>query len=437
MDGDDPGGPWGDPVDEGPDDADHIRGWISPDDRLWRHPSEAASASLGPRSADRDVSLAAHRSRNSTWIAGGTTLALIVALIAVGLIIVTTDTNESSSASHEIASLTRAPTTEPGSGHLGNSKRMAAVIAAVRPSTVAVVVSKRSGTVVATGLVAESGGIIVTAADPLAGASAVTVIEPGGSRQAAGVVGVDETSGLAVVRIGDDLPAATFDENDPTPGDVTLALAMVPARQTKGIPTSHVYAGTVLSSGRPLAAGALGAEFAPTAVATPLTDGELGSPLLGSTGNVTGLLEEVSASGAVTTSVFLPAEIVLGVVRQLVATGTVEHGWFGVEGGASDPTTTASTLTATTSSPSSAVNGAPVAVVETGSPAAAGGLEVGDLVVAVDGSQVHSMAELRAWLYADPPGTALDVTFERNGTIEDTTVVLGNSTDAQGNDTSP
>jgi serine protease Do len=212
---------------------------------------------------------------------------------------------------------------------------------------------------------------------------------------------------------------------------------MEPAHRANAAPAPRVYAGTVLSSGRSLSVGSLGANFAPTAVATPLTDRDLGSPLLDSTGDVTGLLEAVSTSRGVTTSVFLPAEIVLGVVRQLVATGTVDHGWFGIQGDDANPTAATSALTATTVSPAATVEGAPVAAVENGSPAAAGGLQPGDLVVALDGQQVHSMAELRAWLYAEPPGTALAVTFERDGSVENTTVVLGDGTAAPGDGASP
>jgi S1-C subfamily serine protease len=429
VDGDDQGGPWGDPDEEGADAAEHIRGWISPDDRLWRHPSEGTS-SPGAHGDGRDVSLASPRTRGNTWVVGGTTLAVILALVAVGLIIVTTDTNESSSGPREIASLTRAPTTEAGTARLENRTQMAAVIAAVRPSTVALLVTRSSGNLVLTGLVAESGGVIVTAAGPLSGATAVTAVESGGSRQAAATIGVDETSGLAVLRIGDDLPAATFDQADPAPGDVTLALAMEAAQQADGTPRPRVYAGTVLSSGRPLPAGFLGTEFALTAVETPLTGRDLGAPLLDASGNVAGLLEEVDQSGSATTSVFLPSEIVLGVVRQLVVTGSVQHGWLGIEGDDADATTTTTALTATTVLPSSDGIGAPVAAVEDGSPAATGGLEPGDVVVGIDGNEVHSAAELRAWLYAHPPGTALSVTFERDGTVENTTVVLGDDSDA-------
>ena len=123
-------------------------------------------------------------------------------------------------------------------------------------------------------------------------------------------------------------------------------------------------------------------------------------------------------------------------VRQLVATGSVEHGWLGIEGDDADTTTTTSALTATTVLPST-LDGTSVAAVEDGSPAAEGGLEHGDVVVAIDGNQVHSMAELRAWLYADPPGTALGVTFERDGAVENTTVVLGEDSDAPGGGASP
>src|SRR5664280_331869 len=62
----------------------------------------------------------------------------------------------------------------------------------------------------------------------------------------------------------------------------------------------------------------------------------------------------------------------------------------------------------------------------------------GDVIVAIDGYQVHSTAELRTRLYPDPPGTALDVTFQRAGSTLTTSVVLGdNDTDAPGDGSSP
>ncbi len=59
---------------------------------------------------------------------------------------------------------------------------------------------------------------------------------------------------------------------------------------------------------------------------------DLGSPLLDSSGDVVWTARSGRRhSGVRRTSVFLPAALVLGVVRQLVATGAVDHGWFGIE----------------------------------------------------------------------------------------------------------
>ena len=66
------------------------------------------------------------------------------------------------------------------------------------------------------------------------------------------------------------------------------------------------------------------------------------------------------------------------------------HGWLGVEG---------------TDAPGGA--GAKVAHGAAGGPAA-GRLQPGQVIVAVDALPVRTMAELRARLYVLPPGTAVD-----------------------------
>ena len=82
-------------------------------------------------------------------------------------------------------------------------------MAAVRPSTGGPDGSTGAGgTTTATGLVAESGGIIVTTWRRLAGATPSQPIESDGTREPAAMVGIDPTSGMAVLRIDDDLPVA-------------------------------------------------------------------------------------------------------------------------------------------------------------------------------------------------------------------------------------
>ncbi len=92
MDGEDQGASghesddeWGDDV-----DGDGLRGWIPPDDRLWRHPSESAGLSAlatGPAAPSRSGT----RDRTGPWVVGGATACLILALVAAGLVVATTN----------------------------------------------------------------------------------------------------------------------------------------------------------------------------------------------------------------------------------------------------------------------------------------------------------------------------------------------------------
>jgi S1-C subfamily serine protease len=414
----------GDPDDGSSDEteADGLRGWISPDDRLWRHPSESVS-SFAPATR-RGADGSTEQTRSGTWIIGGATACIALAVVAIGLAMVTTGPadQDGSGSTSDTAVLVGAPTTDPGLGAMAGSAAIAAMVSAIRPSTVALKVEGAHGTSVTTGLVAESGGIIVTTSRSLSGARSITVTEADGTREDAEVVGMDPITGLGVVRIADDLPPATFDSEDLPVGAVAVAAALTPGSAPDASPSSTVYAGTVLSTGQALGANAVTADFSATAVEAPLSDDDLGCPLIDRNGQVSGMLEMTKGKGASTTAVFLPADLVLGVTRQIVSSGTVEPGWLGVETTDADPTTLTPSGTVVTSA--SATDGARLVAVDDDSPAAYAGLDPGDIITGVDGHQVHSTAELRSRIYADPAGTDLAITFERGGATMTTWVVL-------------
>jgi S1-C subfamily serine protease len=144
-------------------------------------------------------------------------------------------------------------------------------------------------------------------------------------------------------------------------------------------------------------------------------------------------------SGGSTTAVFLPAELVLGVAQQLVTSGQMDHGWLGIEtsdAGAADPTTVHSATTQTVVT--TPRDGARLDVIDQNGPAATAGLLAGDVIVDVAGNPVHSAAELETRLYADPPGTQVDLGFVRGGTTMATSVILGDRASAvPGGDSSP
>jgi putative serine protease PepD len=405
--GPDPGEEWGE------EDNDRLRGWISPDDRLWRHPSE--SAGTPPRrSAPTTAARPGSRVRTGTILVGGATTCLVLALLATGLIMAPSGTNDADNPGGvpSRAIFTGTPTTESGMGPTAGRKTVAPLVSDVRDSTVAVSVVTRTGTTVSTGLVVESGGMIVTTTSALAGARSITVIEPDGTRQSASMVGEDPATSIAVVRISDDLPAASFDDDDPSRGSMSVAMAMTADPRNHGAPVPQVYAGSVVSTGR--SAGATEPAFATTMIEAPLDRDDVGCPLLDSTGQVAGILEGTQRVGSTTFSVFLPAELVFGVAQQLIMWGEVEHGWLGVKAG-----------------DSTAPAGAVLDAVESGSPVA-GVMEPGDVITAIDGDPVHSNAELLTRLYAEAPGTALTIDFQRQGTTMSTSVVLADDdTDAQ------
>ena len=150
--------------------------------------------------------------------------------------------------------------------------------------------------------------------------------------------------------------------------------------------------------------------FCSTGVDAPLTAEDLGSPLVETSGAVSGILDGVVGSGRSRTSMFLPAELVRDVTDQIVSRGWVAHGSLGVL--AVDP------------APSSGLEGAEVRSVTSGGAGDQAGLEAGDVLVGLDGYSVRSVAELDTRLYGDPPGSELRVTIERDGSTFNTTVVL-------------
>jgi S1-C subfamily serine protease len=362
-------------------------------------------------------------------VAGGATAFLVVAVVTAALVMTTTARNDSSGATSGTATFTGAPTTEPGSAKAAGRSDVTTMVSTVRDSTVVLSVDKAAGTSTSTGVVVLSGGIIVTSAAVLAGARSITVIEPDGSRQAATVVGTDPGTGLAVVHISDDLPAATFDQQDPSVGTMAVAMAVEPDTRTKEVPVPSVYAGMVMSTGEaagstPTNSTVAASTFAAIMLEAPLTPGDVGCPLLDSRGQVWGVLEGTRQVGSRTVSVFLPAELVVGVAQQLVDSGRVEHGWLGLDTSDAQPTTPVTTTSSALTS--HATGGALLDSIDAGSPAA-GQLTPGDVITGVDGEQVRSNAELQTRLYADPPGTTLDLTIRRAGRTMTTSVVLASS----------
>ena len=390
-----------------PDDGDDgpLRGWVPQDDRLWLHPSERGAARSGPSARPTPE---ATRAPGGRWMIGGLAACVAVTVVVVSMAMVAADRAQ------EVSSpggtwVSGVPTTEVDLSSLTTTRHLSAVARSTHDSTVALMVERSGRTIVRTGIVAEAGGIVVTLAPTVVGARSVTVVEPDGTRQPAVLVGTDSATGITVLRIADDLPAATFSTSDPSTGSVAVVEAEEAGRGHGATPAVRLYAGTVLYAGVATGTGHAG-RFCATAVEAPLTVGDLGSPLVDTTGAVSGILDTVLGTGRSRTSVFLPAELVRDVTDQIVGHGSVAHGSLGVQ--------TVDTAAA------SGLQGAEIRSVTGGGAGAQVGLQAGDMLVGVDGHSVRSVAELDTRLYGDPPGSELRVTVDRNGSTFNAMVVL-------------
>lgn len=398
-----------DDADRGDPELDRIRGWLSPDDRLWRHPSEMGGAGAARPTATVD------RGRSGQWVASTAAVCVVGVLLVGGLLMANTGASPTSSP-HTTATTTAdevvSPTTEQGVGDTITREQMAQTVSTIGPSMVALTVTVAGRSIHSTGVTVESGGLVVALASAVAGATSINTVDPDGRRTSAAVLASDQNSNLAILRVGSDLPVAQFsDDADMKPGDATVAVAPEPRAGNAGV-TDAVYAGTVRSSGTAVDADATTSAMSATAVNAPLGAGDAGCALINHAGAVTGIMDTTTTMKGQRVSVFLPADLVIGVATQLIATGSVHHGWLGVD--ASDLSASTSPPGAITAS-TAATGGALVDTVQPDGAAARAGIQVGDSIVDIAGRPVRSLADLRTRLYAEPPGTTTTVTYDRNG----------------------
>ncbi|MGA8370803.1 MAG: PDZ domain-containing protein [Acidimicrobiales bacterium] len=350
---------------------------------------------------------------------------VVGALLVGGLLMANTGaspTASSASTASTTADVIAGPTTEAGETRTITRQRMAQTLSTIGPSMVALAVTVGGRTIDSTAVTVGGGGVVVALASALAGATSVTTVDRGGHRTSAALLASDPTSNLAILRVNGAPPVAQFsDAADLKPGDATVAVAPEPRTDRTGV-TDAVYAGTVRSSGTAVNADATTTAMSATTVNAPLNQGDAGCALINQAGDVAGIMDTTTTMNGRRVSVFLPADLVVGVAAQLMATGSVQHGWLGVDAsdlrssppGARTASTASTASTARTTSTGTA-RGALVDTVQAGGAAAQAGIRVGDSIVDIDGRSVRSLADLRTRLYAEPPGAAVTVTYTRGG----------------------
>jgi serine protease Do len=267
------------------------------------------------------------------------------------------------------------------------------------------------------GVIVDPKGYIVTNRHVVEKADRIRVRlqdDPPGVQHDAKVIGEDQETDLAVIKIEMDrpVPSAKLGNSDSMEvGDWVLAIGS-PFGQV-----GTVTAGIVSAKGRDIVPGRQFQTFIQTDAA--INPGNSGGPLVNMDGEVIGIntaiLSETNAYAGVGFS--LPSNTVAQVYNQLigpdhrVARGSIGIMFDSVE----NPAITRVY---------GAGSGVTVSSVVAGSPADQAGLKVGDTITTVDGHKVTKGAELVADIASRKPGAKVAIGFLRNGKQQDTTVTI-------------
>ena len=217
------------------------------------------------------------------------------------------------------------------------------------------------------------------------------------------VIGVDELTDVAVLKIeGDNLPAVKIGDSD--------ALEVGEWVRAIGSPFGLEHTATqgiVSAVGRNLPSGTY-VPFIQSDVA--VNPGSSGGPLFNLRGEVVGINSQIysSTGGYMGLSFAIPIKLAIQVTDQLKATGEVTRGWLGI------------LLQAVNNDLAEAFQldwprGALVAQILPDSPAAGAGFKVGDVILRYGGELVEDSSQLPRMIGVTPVGKTVAMSVLRNG----------------------
>jgi len=238
--------------------------------------------------------------------------------------------------------------------------------------------------------------------------------DPPGVQHDAKVIGTDQETDLAVIKVEVDhpLPVAKMGNSDGAQvGDWVLAIGS-PFGQA-----GTVTAGIVSAKGRDIVPGRQFQTFIQTDAA--INPGNSGGPLVNMNGEIIGIntaiLSETNAYAGI--GFALPSKTVAEVYNQLTGPEhKVSRGSIGIMFDAVENPAIARVY--------GSGSGVTVSSVVPGSPADQAGLKVGDTITTVDGKKVSKGSELVADIASRKPGSKVNLGFLRNGKQQDTAVTI-------------
>ena len=159
-----------------------------------------------------------------------------------------------------------------------------------------------------------------------------------------------------------------------------------------------------------------------------INPGNSGGALVDFNGNLIGINSSIisPAGGNVGIGFAVPINMAMAVVNQLIEFGEIRRGLLGVR------------ITDLTPDVVEALDlqvsvGAVVSSVEPGSPAEKGGIEAGDIIVAVDGNTIMDASDLRNTIGLTRAGSEVEIGLIRENRRLNYDITIGNAPDVAGN----
>ena len=261
------------------------------------------------------------------------------------------------------------------------------------------------------GFFISADGYAVTNNHVVSNAETVQVTTDDGKTFAAKVIGTDPRTDLALIKVeGSGFPYAKLADAAPRVGDWVLAVG-----NPFGL-GGTVTAGIVSARGRDIGMGAYD-NF--VQIDAAVNKGNSGGPAFNQAGEVIGVNTAIfSPSGGSAGIAFaIPAKTVESVVAQLQAKGRVTRGWLGVQVQPLTPELADSLGL-------KEAKGALVSISSPGSPAAAGGIAVGDVIVKIAGDEIKDNRDLARKIASIAPGSPVKIAVLRGGRKQTLEVML-------------